>query len=148
MVPLIVLIVAFVVFRTAGALRVSILDSWLSSLRVALAVMFLFTASAHWGKRRQDLIRMVPPQFPRPDLLVTVTGVLEMLGAIGLLIPGTSRIAAVCLALMLIAVFPANVHAARAHLTIGGRPVTGLPARTALQVLFIACLFAVAALDL
>jgi len=51
------------------------------ALRLALSGMFLLTASAHWGKRRPDLIRMVPSVFPRPDLLVTFTGVLEILGA-------------------------------------------------------------------
>jgi hypothetical protein len=34
-----------------------------------LARMFLFTASAHWGKRRGDLIAMVPRVFRRPDLM-------------------------------------------------------------------------------
>jgi uncharacterized membrane protein len=143
-IPLIVLVVAFGGFRAVGLLGVSILNSWSSALRAALSVMFLVTASAHWGKRRPDLIRTVPPQLPRPDLLVTLTGVLEILGAIGLLVPWTSRAAAWGLALMLIAVFPANVHAARAHLRIGGRPVPALPTRTALQVLFLAALVAIA----
>jgi uncharacterized membrane protein len=44
--------------------------------------MFLLTASAHWGKRRRDLIRMVPGVFPQPDLLVTLSGMLEIVGAI------------------------------------------------------------------
>jgi uncharacterized membrane protein len=63
---------------------------WWTALRIALAAMFLLTASAHWGKRRDDLIRMVPAALPRPDLLVTVTGICEILGAVGLLI---SRVA-------------------------------------------------------
>lgn len=48
--------------------------------------MFLLTASAHGGKRRRDLIVMVPPAFPRPDVLVTTTGVLEIVGAVGLML--------------------------------------------------------------
>jgi hypothetical protein len=48
---------------------------WWNALRIALAVMFLFTASAHWGRRRADLVRMVPSAFRRPDVMVTVTGV-------------------------------------------------------------------------
>ena len=56
---------------------------WWTALRIALAVMFLLTASAHWGKRRADLIRMVPAAFSRPDLLVTITGVCEIAGAVG-----------------------------------------------------------------
>jgi hypothetical protein len=34
--------------------------------------------------------------------------------------------------------FPANVHAARAKLSIGGRPVTPLPQRSAMQLVFLA----------
>src|SRR5262249_55563651 len=37
---------------------------WWTALRIALAAMFLVTASAHWGKRRADLIRMTPAIFP------------------------------------------------------------------------------------
>jgi len=75
---------------------------------------------------------------------VTLTGVLEILGAIGLLVPATSRFAALCLAILLLAVFPANVRAAREHLTILGRPVPGLFVRTVIQLVFISALLAVA----
>jgi uncharacterized membrane protein len=102
--------------------------------------MFLLTASAHWGKRRPDFIRMVPPVFPRPDIVVTTTGLLEILGAAGLLVPLTARAASVCLAPLLIAMFPANVRAARQSLTIGGRAPTALLPRTLLEVVFIAAL--------
>jgi uncharacterized membrane protein len=68
---------------------------------------------------------MVPTSFPRPDLLVTVTGLLEILGAIGLMLSKVAPSAALGLTFMLLAVFPANVHAARRRLTIAGRPVDG-----------------------
>jgi uncharacterized membrane protein len=123
-----------------GAAGVAMFGSWAVCLRGGLAAMFLLTASAHWGKRRPDLIRMVPTAFPRPDLMVTATGVLEILGAIGLLLPPTARAAASCLAALLIAMFPANVRAARHHLTIAGQSATELPLRTTLQVIFIAAL--------
>jgi uncharacterized membrane protein len=70
--------------------------------------------------------------------MVSVTGVLEILGAVGLLIPTTAPVAAACLAMLLIALFPANIRAAREGLTIGGRPATALPLRTLLQLVFIA----------
>jgi uncharacterized membrane protein len=109
-------------------------------LGAGLSLMFLLTASAHWGKRRPDLIAMVPTAFPRPDLIVTITGTLEILGAVGLLVPATAPAAAVCLALLLLAMFPANVGAAHEHLKIGQTPATGLTLRTILQGVFIAAL--------
>jgi len=138
MAPFIVLIVLFAVLSTLGHVHVPVPFGWWTSLRLALAGMFLPTASAHWGKRRPDLIQMVPPVFPRPDLLVTITGVLEILGAIGLMLPAVAPYAALALSLMLLAVFPANVHAARNRLTIGGREVPALLPRTLLQMVFLA----------
>jgi uncharacterized membrane protein len=144
MAPFIVLVGLFGLFAGLGAAGVQALAGWLAPLRFALAGMFLLTASAHWGKRRPDLVRMVPPRFPRPELLVTLTGVLELLGAIGLLLPRTAGAAAAGLALLLVALFPANVHAARARLTLAGRPVPALGLRTALQVVFVGAAVAVA----
>ncbi|HEY6066298.1 MAG TPA: hypothetical protein VIY96_09095 [Thermoanaerobaculia bacterium] len=72
------------------------------------------------------------------------TGVLEILGAIGLLVPATRRLAAGGLALMLVALFPANVSAARRRLTLRGKPVTPLPLRLAIQLLFLAVTLRVA----
>src|SRR5207302_4522380 len=113
MIPFIVLVALFGLLSILSVFRIPFAFGWWTSLRLALAGMFLLTASAHWGKRRPDLVRMVPTSFPRPDLLVTMTGVLEILGAIGLMLPKMAPYAALGLALMLVAVFPANVHAAR-----------------------------------
>src|SRR5271165_2553944 len=106
MAPLIVLITLFVLLTVAGHLQMPFAFGWWTSLRIALSGMFLLTTSAHWGKRRPDLIRMVPAVFPRPDLLVTVTGILEILGAVGLMLPMVARYAALGLSLLLLAVFP------------------------------------------
>ncbi|HEX6099730.1 MAG TPA: DoxX family membrane protein [Thermoanaerobaculia bacterium] len=144
MIPLIVVAIVFTTLRTAGALGIRALRDWRLCLRWALAVMLLVTASAHWGGKRADLIAMVPPVFPQPELLVTLTGILELAGAAGLVYARTSRAAAVCLALLFIAMFPANIYAARQHLSIGGQPVTELPLRTAIQVVLIAASIAIA----
>ena len=146
MAPLLVLVAASIAFWLAGRLGVTAFQHSSTVLRTALALMFLLTASAHWGKRRPDLIRMVPPRFPRPDLLVTISGMLEIAGAIGLVIPSTAPSAAICLALLLVALFPANVHAAREKLTIAGQPVPGTMLRTAIQMVFVAALVSAAVL--
>jgi hypothetical protein len=58
MVPFIVLIALFVLLSTLGHYHILVADGWWTSLRLALSGMFLLTASAHWGKRRPDLIRI------------------------------------------------------------------------------------------
>jgi uncharacterized membrane protein len=144
MAPVIVLVGGTLLLRALGALGVAAFDTWVDSVRVALALMFLFTASAHFTRMREDLIRMVPPSIPNPRAVVFATGVLEIVGAIGLLVPATRRLAAWCLALMLLALFPANVSAARRRLTLRGKPVTPLAIRLPIQLLFLAVTFWVA----
>ncbi|BFT71191.1 hypothetical protein [Paenibacillus sp. P36] len=141
MIPFYALIVSYLIFWVLGLLGVSHFEGWHTPMQGAVAVMLLLTASAHWGKRRPDLIRMVPPAFPRPDLIVTVTGWLEIAAAIAILFPATSRIASICLMVLLIAMFPANVRAARHKLTIGGEPTPSLPVRTVLQLVFLASIY-------
>ncbi|RAP77786.1 DoxX family protein [Paenibacillus montanisoli] len=142
MAPLIALIGSWLVFRLAGLLGLSYFDGWQHPLQAAVAVMLLLTASAHFGSRRTDLVRMVPESLPRREAIVSVTGLLELAGAVGILIPVSAPAASICLAVLFIAMFPANVRAAREKLTIGGSPVPSLPVRTVLQLLFIAAALA------
>ncbi|MBN6054787.1 DoxX family protein [Nonomuraea sp. RK-328] len=146
MAPLIALIGGFVVLRLLGAAGLDVLDGWQPALRGALALMFVTTGVPHFlPSWRRDFVAMIPAVFPHPALLVTATGVLELAGAAGLLIPSLAPFAAIGLALLMAAMFPANVSAARRGLTLAGKPVTPLPVRTALQVLFIAAAVAAAA---
>jgi uncharacterized membrane protein len=138
MAPLIVLIVVTLLARLAGRLGIAPLANWAAATRVGLAVMFCFTAAAHFNEMRADMIRMVPPAVPNPELMVTFTGVCEILGAIGLLVRRTRRIASIALIVFLIAVLPANIHAAGSGITLRGAPPTPLIPRIALQILFIA----------
>ena len=141
MAPLIVLIVVTIIARLAGQFGVASLRDWPAATRVGLAVMFCFTAIAHFNSMRADLIRMVPPALPNPEFLVTFTGVCEVLGAIGLLVPRTRRMAAIALIAFLLAVLPANIYAATAGVTLRGAPPTPLLPRIALQLLFIGLLY-------
>ena len=76
--------------------------------------MFMFAGIGHFANpSRRDMVAVAPPSLPAPALLVTITGVLELAGAIGLLIPATRIAAAICLSLLMLAMFPANVNAAR-----------------------------------
>ena len=86
--------------------------------------MFCFTATTHFNGLRDDMIRMVPPMMPNPAFLLTLTGVSEVPGEIGLLVPRTRRVAAV--ALILLAIRPANIDSAISGVTIRGAPPTPL----------------------
>ena len=134
---LIVLFGSLLLYRAMGALGLSLFATSIESARFALATMFAFTAVSHFAPMRKDLIAMVPPRLPRPDLLVFFTGLMELTGAAGLLFPATRLWAACGLILLLLAMFPANVSAARRGVDLRGRPVTPLWIRTPMQVLFV-----------
>jgi len=141
MLVLIVLLVAWLVFRAIGAAGVQLLASWQDSARYALAVMFVFTATAHFNKMKHDLARMIPSCFSRPLLIVYITGVLELLGEAGLVLPQFRRLAGICLIALLIGMFVANVNAAQKGVTLRGKPPTPLWLRTPMQALFIGLLW-------
>lgn len=141
MVPFIALVVVTSVLLLVGALGVRRLSSLPVALRGGLACMFVLTGGAHFIGLREELIAMVPPFLPAPGLLVTLTGVLELLGAAGLLWSRTAGWAAAGLTAMLVAMFPANVHKALAG------PVSWddqLVPRTVMQVVFLAATVTVA----
>jgi uncharacterized membrane protein len=141
MMPLIVLVVVTLVARAAGRFGAPGVRDWAGAMRVGLAVMFFFTAAAHFNSMRPDMIAMVPPFVPNPGLMVTFTGICEILGAIGLLIPRTRRIAAIALILLLLSVLPANIYAAQEGVTLRGAAPTPMIPRIALQLVFIAALW-------
>jgi uncharacterized membrane protein len=141
MIPFYVMVAAVLIVRILGALVWPAFDDWRAATRLGLAVMFVFTGMAHFTSTRRDLIRMVPPQLQNASALVTLTGVAELAGAVGLAIPWTSRWAAYALIVLLVAMFPANIYAARTGHTIGGRPHTRMSLRLPLQLLWIGLLW-------
>ncbi|CAM4197986.1 putative membrane protein [Mycobacterium basiliense] len=138
MAPLITLLVGTIAARIVGWLGIAYFDTWNAATATGLAAMFLLTGVAHFAPPlRGDLLAIVPPRLPAPALLVTATGVLELLGAVGLLLPQTRVAAAVCLLALMLAMFPANVYAAR----MPNPPksmTTRLTLRSAEEVVFLA----------
>jgi uncharacterized membrane protein len=147
MVPLITLLFGTIAARSIGWLGwvgKGYVNSWTAAIAVGLAAMFVLTGSSHFAPPlRRDLIAIVPPRLPAPGLLVTITGLLELLGAVGLLVPVTRVAAAVCLLVLMLAMFPANVYASR----MPDPPksmTTQLSVRTVMEVVFLAAAVAVA----
>lgn len=87
--------------------------------RAILAVFFVVAGSLHF-LFPDPYLRMVPPFLPWPSALVSISGVAEIAGGLGLLLPRWRRLAAYGLVLLLIAVFPANIYIAVAHVRFSG----------------------------
>jgi len=137
MAALVVLLASLLIYRAAGALGLSWLGSWHAAARCALSTMLLFIATAHFTRMREDLVRMMLPAIPWPRALVYFTGLCEIAGAMGLLIPATRRAAGIALIMFFVAVFLANVRAARSGVGLRGKAATPLWLRAPMQLLFI-----------
>lgn len=97
---------------------------------------FAIAGSLHFVKP-DAYARIVPPGFPLPRLLVAISGVAEIVGGIGLLVPWLRRAAGCGLILLLIAVFPANLYMALTPTRFSFVPPWLLWARLPLQVVII-----------
>lgn len=144
MIPL-VLILGAVGFRALGALGVRRFATWPAAAAHAMAVMLVLTASAHFVPasvtvmpNHTDMVRMVPPFLPYAGALVYLTGVLELLGAAGLVVTATRKPAGYALAALFVALLPANIHAAVAHVPFAGGAATPLWQRIPEQLLYLA----------
>lgn len=109
------LIVLFVSYLVLALLKV---EKGLRG-RISLAVLLIFTGTAHFYKTQQMAL-MLPDYLSYKSEIIYMTGVLELLGAIGILIPRVRRLAGICLILMFVGFLPANVHAAFKYVEFGG----------------------------
>jgi len=98
------------------------------------AVFFMAAGFLHLV-RPAPFLKIVPPWIPMPAAAVLVSGLAEIAGGFGLLIPRLRRPAAWGLAALLIAVFPANVYMATGNIQMTRTPLPSafLWARLALQ---------------
>ena len=100
--------------------------------------MLVFTGLSHFTFMKEDFVRMMPPSIPWPRAMVYFTGLCEVAGAVGLLLPEFRRAAAYALIAFFVTVLPANIRAARTGVTLRGKPATNLWLRVPMQGLFIA----------
>lgn len=95
-----------------------------TSHRISLFALsaFVFGAGVMHFLKPQFFVDMMPSALPAHLMLVYVSGVFEMLGGVGLLLPQTRRFAAFGLIALFVAVFPANINMAVNHITPTGSP--------------------------
>jgi uncharacterized membrane protein len=85
--------------------------NWRLTFRILLGLFFVVAGANHF--RAPDIyLGMMPSWLPAPLTLVDISGVAEILGGIGILVPATRQFSAWGLVVLLIAIFPANLHVA------------------------------------
>ena len=138
MAPFLILVILSVLLRGIGWLGIGRFSSWEASARFALVVMFIFTGTTHFSNMKYDYAAMAPDLLPNELWTIYLTGALEIAGAGGLLLPRLRRTAGICLVLLLVALFPANVNAALEDIPFRGEPPTTLWFRAPIQLVFVA----------
>ena len=114
-------------------------ESLRTAARLLLAGFMSLAGIMHFVSPR-PFEKLVPKALPNPRLLVHVSGVFEILGGVGLLVPFSREFAAWGLVALYVAVFPANVNQAVNDIQFRGRTIPRwvLFARLPLQALLVA----------
>ena len=86
-----------------------------------MAALYVFAGVMHFLHPRFYL-QIMPPALPAHAELVALSGVAEILLGVGLVVPGTRRLAAWGVIALLIAVYPANIYQALHNPPLDYRP--------------------------
>lgn len=138
--PLFVLLGAFIISLLVTKLFTKTFEYPLSG-RIAMAVMLVFTAIGHFAFTK-GMTMMLPDFIPFKTEVIYLTGVIEIIAAVGLLIPSFRVWTGWALILFFILLLPGNIKAAIHHIdyqkgTFDGNGPSYLWFRIPLQILFI-----------
>ena len=141
--PLIVLIAVFVLCLGITAL-IGSAEINLSG-RIAMSAMLSFTAMGHF-KFPGGMAMMIPPVIPAKKQIVLITGVIEVLAAVGLLVAPTIKITGILLIIFFLLILPPNIYAAAQKVNLeksdcSGNGINYLWFRIPEQVFFIAWVY-------
>jgi uncharacterized membrane protein len=98
-----------------------VLQNVKSGIRIVLGLAFIVASTFHFTASEVQT-KIIPPFLPWRRAAVYITGVLELLGGYGLLLPRFKRQASWGLAALLVAIVPANIYHAVVYFKKGGPP--------------------------
>lgn len=116
---LLLLVTPYLILTLAGRWIPGFQTAPVKRARVGLSLFFVFTSIGHFIST-EEMAAMLPPSVPYRVGLIYLTGILELLGAIGVWVPRLTRLTGFLLILMLIGLLPANVYSAVNRVEFGG----------------------------
>lgn len=142
--PLIVLLAVFGVSSLATFIAGHPPDYYFCG-RLAMGVMLIFAATAHF-KFTNGMVLMVPGFMPYKKAVVHITGYIEILAAIGMLVKTVRQPVAWFVIVFLVLLLPANIYAAKNKVNLEKPDICGaglnyLWFRVPLQIFFIAWVY-------
>jgi len=109
--PLFVLLITFAIILAIGG-STNFDTGYILAGNIAMGVMLIFTAIGHF-KFKMSMAAMIPLFIPKKIELVLLTGILEIVFAIGLGFESTRYYTGIALIIFLFAILPANIYAAK-----------------------------------
>lgn len=79
---------------------------------IILSLVFIIAGIMHFIVPK-TYMKIMPPSIPKPKLMVLISGAAEIIFGALFLFPSTRGLASIGLIVLLIAVFPANIHMAQ-----------------------------------
>ena len=137
--PLLGVLAGAVLLRALGAMG-GPWRTWRAALVPALGVMYVLTGAAAFTPLGEDLARFVPASAPVAQLLVRVSGAIQVAGGLALLSPRWCTTAAWSLAGLLLVKLPLNWYGARQGFEVRGPLPTPPALRVPLVLLWLAVL--------
>jgi len=134
-IPLALLILTVAAFFGLGRGRYAAFGWTQTLLRILVALPLVASAVLLHFLSVHATASIIPPSLPAREFLAIFTGILEIAGALGLFVEDLRRPAALWTAILMIAVFPANIYAAGS--VVNGMHMPGIPLRTAMQIVYI-----------
>ena len=107
--PLIILLLSFTISLFVIKLIKKEYDFALSA-RIAMSIMLVFTAIGHFAFTK-GMSMMIPEFIPFKENVVYITGIFEILLAIGLQIPKLRLVSGWILVIFFLLILPANIYA-------------------------------------
>lgn len=87
------------------------------------AIFFFYAGLMHFVQE-ESFTAIVPPSIPFPKLIVWITGFMELVFAVFLVLPRYRKLAGLLLAPFLLAVLPANIYMAMNNVPFGEMSAT------------------------
>jgi len=142
--PFYVLLTAFIISILSCKFATGYWNYTLSG-NIAMSVMLVFTAIGHFVFTK-GMTMMLPEFVPLKSFMIYFTGIVEIVAALGLLLPSLSGLTSELLILFFSLILPCNIYAAVKKVdyqkaTLNGPGLTYLWLRVPLQFVFIAWVY-------
>lgn len=143
--PALVLIIVFLISVIVTRFTGDYLFLYRFSGVIAMSAMLIFTAYGHF-KFTTGMVAMLPAFIPAKKAIVLVTGCMEIILAIAILIPTYRVLSGYLLILFFVLILPANIIGTLKNINIENNAVKGpgipyLWLRIPLQIVFIAWVY-------